>query len=146
MGSHFSDFLRYDNCRYLLPCAFAFITPMAYPPSGQINGSQYGTLTFYGQVCGPILLRGSPDSLRFAGHYITRVLGPGGLKSRRPILRLHRHKLLVFDPADYRSCKTFHLLLFVQPYAFAPFCDFLRMLSCSMIMKFEMYYGCLTWR
>ena len=46
VGSHLSDFLHHsDNCRYLLPCAFALRLP-----SGQINVSQDGTLTFYEQV------------------------------------------------------------------------------------------------
>ena len=39
--------------------------------------------------------------------------------------------LLVFGPADYRSCKTFHLLLFVQPYAFATCCDYC---ACSVAL------------
>ena len=82
--SHLSDIFRYsDNCRYLLPCAFAFITSVAYLPSPQINGYQDGALTIYGQVRA-YTVKGVPRSLAICGlggPHITNVLGLGGLMS-----------------------------------------------------------------
>ena len=71
LGVHvLSDFLRHsDNCGYLLPSAFAFTTPIAYPPSPQcFESMDVKTELMFSRVLGEAYTaKGSPRSLAIWG-------------------------------------------------------------------------------